>query len=198
MKLLSINKDRMNDKKILENGVVNFFSGKKEYRSLSNFWEKDVICEDRHYESGEHCFHGEKYFRIGEQCDDLERKQLLLQYGKRFMKPSEYNTGALVKRAGGKRGFMLLASELKLWNKLSGEVQYEICRYKVENYEEVRDDLCKSIGKILIHPAMRCSEEKIVSKFWEGKGIVRDGKIVVLGENRLGNIWMDIRSRGKP
>ena len=33
----------MSDKKILEESVVNFFSGKKEYRSLSNFWENDIV-----------------------------------------------------------------------------------------------------------------------------------------------------------
>jgi 5'-3' exonuclease len=38
------------------------------------------------------------------------------------------------------------------------------------NYEEVRNDLCKSKGMILIHPAMRCSEEKVKSILWEGKG----------------------------
>lgn len=43
---------------LLENRVVNFFSGKKEYRSLSNFWEKDVEVGGKIYESGEHCFHG--------------------------------------------------------------------------------------------------------------------------------------------
>lgn len=29
-------------KQLLENGVVNFFSGKKEYRALSNFWWADI------------------------------------------------------------------------------------------------------------------------------------------------------------
>ena len=42
---------------------------------------------------------------------------------------------------------------------------------------------------------MRCSEEKVKDKFWEGKGIVKEnGEIVVLGRNMLGNLWMEVRS----
>jgi hypothetical protein len=52
----------------------------------------------------------------------------------------------------------------------------------------------KSGTKILIHPALRCSLEKLEkTRIWEGKGIVKDGKIVVLGRNLLGNIWMEYR-----
>jgi len=182
---------------MLQNGVVNFFSGKKDYRSLSNFWEGDIVIanEDtnRTYESGEHCFHGEKYIRLGELCEDESRKKVLLDYGAKFMKPSQYKTGAVAKKMGGKRGLVLNSTELKLWTSISIDVQHSICRWKVENYEEVRADLVKSGTKILIHPAMRCSEEKLEFRLWEGKGTVKDGKIVVLGKNLLGNIWMMYR-----
>jgi predicted NAD-dependent protein-ADP-ribosyltransferase YbiA (DUF1768 family) len=182
---------------MLQNGVVNFFSGKKDYRSLSNFWEGDIVIanEDtnRTYESGEHCFHGEKYIRLGELCEDESRKKVLLDYGVTFTKPSQYKTGAVAKKMGGKKGLILNSTELKLWTSISIDVQHSICRWKVENYEEVRADLVKSGTKILIHPAMRCSEEKLEFRLWEGKGIVKDGKIVVLGKNLLGNIWMMYR-----
>ena len=29
------------------NDIINFFSGKKEYRSLSNFWENEIIIDDK-------------------------------------------------------------------------------------------------------------------------------------------------------
>lgn len=110
------------------------------------------------------------------------------------MKPSQYKTGAIVKKMGGKRGLLLGSEELKYWDRKSIEVQYEICSWKIEYYDEVRGDLLKSRGKILIHPAMRCSEEKLEkTRIWEGKAVVRDGKIVVLGKNKLGNIWMELR-----
>ncbi len=57
----------------------------------------------------------------------------------------------------------------------------------------MRNDLCKSKGKILIHPAMRCSEEKLKSRLWEGKCVMVDGKIKVIGKNKLGELWMELR-----
>ena len=183
----------MTEKNILSKGIINFFSGKKEYRSLSNFWENDVIIDERIYESGEHCFHGEKYFRLGELCEDDTRKKTLLDYGNTFIKPS-YKTCAIAKKMGGKKGLLLNSIELKKWTSISIDVQYKICKWKFNNYEEVRQDLLKSGNKILIHPAMRCSEETLKkSRLWEGKGIIKDGKIVILGKNLLGNIWMEYR-----
>jgi hypothetical protein len=129
MKNLSGNK--MTDQNTLSNGVINFFSGKKEYRSLSNFWENDVIiideCTQRIYESGEHCFHGEKYIRLGELCEDESRKKVLLDYGSTFIKPSQYKTGAIAKKMGGKKGLLLNNVELKLWTTISIDVQHKIC-----------------------------------------------------------------------
>lgn len=187
----------MSDKKILEESVVNFFSGKKEYRSLSNFWENDVIVmindTVRTYESGEHCFHGEKYFRIGELCHDEKRKQILISHGMKFVKPSAYKTCAEAKKMGGKRGLALTIEELALWDNISRIVQKEICDYKFRLYQEVRNDLLKSGNKLLIHPAMRCSEEKLETRIWEGKGVIRDGKVTVIGGNALGNLWAKLR-----
>jgi hypothetical protein len=68
-------------------------------------------------------------------------------------------------------------------------VQKKICRYKYDNYEVVKDVLESSRGKVLVHPAMRCNDEKVKSRWWEGR--VVDG--VLLGGNKLGNIWMEIR-----
>ncbi len=109
------------------------------------------------------------------------------------MKPSPYKTGAEVKKMGGKKGLLLNGDEIKQWEKISVEVQKEICQWKFNNYEEVREDLKKSADKILVHPAMRCSEEKIVDKIWEGRGVICDGKVVILGKNLLGKIWMNLR-----
>lgn len=183
---------------MIEEKVVNFFSGKKEYRSLSNFWECEVVVSDgtgvRVYESGEHCFHGEKYIRNGMACDDEGRKLVLLEYGERFLKPSRYRSGVEAKKAGGKKGLLLSGSELSKWSEMSIDVQEEICKYKMEAYEEVREDVSRSGSKWLVHPALRCSEEKLVSsRVWEGKGVIVDGEVVVIGRNMLGKIWMGLR-----
>ena len=173
-------------------GVINFFSGKKDFRSLSNFWENEVMVDGRLYESGEHGFKGVKYRRLSEFCEE-DRKKQLFEYGQTFLKPSPYKNGALVKRAGGKKGFPLNPDELTRWFEISMEVQRSICLWKKENYEEVREDLRKSGSNLLVHPALRCSPEKLKDRIWEGKGAVVDGQIVVLGQNRLGNLWMEIR-----
>ncbi len=188
-----------NNKSLLESSIINFFDKKKEYRSLSNFWESEIIIigenrEIRTYESGEHCFHGEKYIRLSQlNTTEEPRKTELYTYGLTFTKPSNYKTGAQVKKMGGKKGLMLSTDEIKSWEIISYHVQKEICRWKFDHYNEVKNDLKKSENKILIHPAMRCSEDKVINRIWEGKGIIRDGKVVVLGKNLLGEIWMELR-----
>jgi len=177
------------DKKILNEHVVNFFSRKTEYRSLSNFWEKDVSIETRIYESGEHCFHGEKYLRLGNLCRDETRKMILISHGKKFIKPSQFTTCAIAKKMGGKTGLLLNDKEIENWEPISIALQKEICKWKFENYEEVKNDLIKSGTKLLVHPALRC---KI--GLWTGKGVIQNGSAVIIGKNMLGNIWMDIRN----
>jgi len=187
----------MSVKKLLDKGVMNFFFKKEECRSLSNFWECGIVIVDesfiREYDSGESCFHGEKFIRIGNMCNDEVRKKDLLEYGRRFLKGVCEKDGNIIKKMG--RKFILSKEELQIWYRLSVDVQIEICKYKFENYEEVRLDLVKSKGKLLIHPALRCNEEKVKGKLWEGKGIIVDGKIEVLGKNMLGNLWMELREK---
>jgi hypothetical protein len=40
---------------------------------------------------------------------------------------------------------------------------------------------------------MRCGEAKLASRTWEGRAVVQDGRVVVLGRNALGRMWMQIR-----
>lgn len=186
----------MSDKKILKEKVINFFFRKEEYKSLSNFWECDIIIIDKNeiriYNSGESCFHGEKFIRISNFYEVGEnRKNELLEYSKLFLKNVCSQNGSIIKKMG--RKFILNKHELDLWYNLSIDVQKYICKYKFENYDEVKNDLYKSKGKILIHPAMRCNEEKIKNKLWEGKGIVINDKIEILGKNMLGKLWMELR-----
>lgn len=163
---------------------INFFSGKKAFRSLSNFWENDVVIDGRVYQSGEHAFHGEKFIKIGIYVHE-ERAAQLMNYGESFLKPSAYSP-AMAKKMGGKNGLRLNDEELARWSKMSIDVQKDICNYKLR-YEEVKQDLIQSKGKLLIHPAMRCRyPEKCI---WEGKYV--DG--AVIGQNLLGKIWMELR-----
>jgi predicted NAD-dependent protein-ADP-ribosyltransferase YbiA (DUF1768 family) len=176
---------------------INFFGKKKDYRSLSNFYEGYIEIKGyRLYESGEHGYHGEKYFRLGNLCEDEVRKQKMIAHSKGFLKPSIYKTCNEAKKMGGKKGFGLNEEEQQKWFSIGLDVQKEICLWKYKHFEEVRNDLLKSQKKILIHPAMRVNEEKVKNKFWEGRCVVRNDKLVVLGKNMLGNIWMEIRDCG--
>ena len=183
-------------------GVINFFYKKKEGRMLSNFWERVVRIvgadgEVRTYDSGECAFHGEKYIRVGETCLDMKRKMVLNNYGRTFMTREDgvVMSGEEAKKRGGKKGLALSAEECAIWSKIGKTVQEEISLYKFNYYEEVRSFLRASRGNILVHPAMRCPESKVGGKYWEGKGVMVDGQVVILGTNMLGNIWMELRSQ---
>lgn len=174
--------------------VFNFFGKKTEGRELSNFWEGLVEVDGRVYGSGEGAFHGSKYIEVG-KVNEGERKSLLEDYGRKFEIGGEFGSlnGNELKIKGGKKGMRLNEAEICVWNRLGVIVQEKICRYKFENYDRVRQVLESSRGKVLVHPAMRCSDKNVESKWWEGRGKIVDGDIVVLGGNKLGQIWMDIR-----
>lgn len=189
-----------NDKKILKENTINFFSKKEECRSLSNFWECKIIIQDgntgeiRDYDSGECYFHGEKFYLVGERIINNEkRKKELIEYSKKFLSGNSESDGAKVKKMG--RNLILTKDELELWDQLKIDVQKEICEYKFENYQEVKNDLRNSGNKILIHPALRCCEEKLKNNDLCGKAVINNGKIEILGKNIIGKIWMELRDK---
>ncbi len=170
--------------------VFNFFGRKIEGRELSNFWEGMVEVDGRVYGSGEGACHGSKYIEVS-KVNEGERKSILEESGRKFEIGEEFGSmsGGDLKKKGGKKGKELNEDEIGVWNRMGVVVQEKICRYKYENNEVVKEVLESSRNKILIHPAMRCNDEKVRSRLWEGR--VVDG--VMLGGNMLGNIWMKIR-----
>ena len=111
--------------------------------------------------------------KIGKLCEDIDRMNQLLEYSKLFLKDGKFPTALKAKSAGGKKGLELKKNELDLWSKICLDVQCNICNYKFDNYEEVRTDLKKSIGSLLIHSASRCSEKQYEKQFWAGKLVER-------------------------
>lgn len=182
-----------------------FFGKKKVGNELSNFYKGEVIIIDKHgnghkFSCGEAAFHGMKYYLNSKECSCPKRKKILEEYSKKFelggtfyeLFPRE------IKKKGGKRGLKLLPSEIKVWSKYRENIQAQICIYKFNTDETVKKCLMATEKKILIHPAMRVGDSKMYRCFWEGRmKIKKNGegqkKIIILGENKLGNIWMIIR-----
>ena len=165
---------------------VNFFSRKKELLSLSNFWLSDIKVKYMNsyitYPSGEHCFHGEKFRILG----TLDNEPKLISYSKQFRSPTDL-TPSQAKVKGGKNGLKLNQNQLLFWDKtLAMMIQTNICNYKYNNYEQVRNDLLKSNDKVLIHSARTLGP-------WNGRAKYNNNELTVLGENKLGKIWMNVR-----
>jgi len=189
------------NEQLLKDRVATFVFKKAEFQSLSNFWPCLVTIFDGEdvyqYSSGEHAFHGEKYRRLAKHSENASRKAELLDYSKQFMRCYDGGMSALdAKRKGGKGGLRLTKPELKLWDRLSLDVQREISTWKVNNNPTVRQDLLNTGNRILVHSAMRTSEKEMAKKYWEGKAVVTEkGDIEVLGGNWLGKIWMEVREQ---
>ena len=182
--------------------VVTFCSKKKEYECLSNFWECKIVIVDREegvervYNSGELCFHGEKFIRLSKICKDEDRKEKLYKYGMRFVDGGDILSSRDAKSKGGKgkNGFRLNGEELGEWASISEEVQYEICKYKINNYKEVEEFLENNRGYLFIHSIGRIGIEKMKERIWEGKFVEKeDGSFEVVGGNKLGYMWMKFR-----
>jgi len=172
--------------------VETFFSGKKILNSLSNFAPYPVQLFDINYMCGENAFHAAKFIIVAEHIKEskLERAEQMRNFAQQFsapdLKPNE------AKRLG-RKGFILAQLELDIWSQKCLDIQREISMYKMNHYAKVRDDLISSKNKVLVHTAMRCNEEKAKFCFWEGKAIIKDGQLIILGQNHLGKIWMECR-----
>ena len=175
--------------------VFTFFAKKNEGRQLSNFWEGEVVVDGRTYSTGEHAFHGSKYVVVAEHVGDEDRRKKLIEYGRQFEQGCAWGscTPAEAKKKGGKKGMALTSEELGLWDKLSVDVQRQICAYKLETDDAVRKALIGTGDKTLVHPAMRCSLEKAKKCKWEGRVVEEDGRRMIVGGNMLGGIWMEMR-----
>ena len=174
---------------------LNFFSTKTEGKELSNFYLGNVIIDGRMYKSGECAFHGSKFLLIGRNCVDEERKIELIEYGMQFECCGAFGDmpSNLVKRKGGNAGKRLNEEEIILWEILGIEIQRKICKFKYLNDDIVKNALDNTKNKVLVHPALRCREENVNKRMWNGKAVIEDGELKIIGHNTLGKLWMEIR-----
>jgi len=177
--------------------VLNFTGRNKNgLEVLSNFYKGKIEINGNLYSCGENAFHGEKYLVIS-KFKEKERKMELENYGKKFGLLGEFNTltPVAIKKKGGKDGLFLNRDELEIWGRECESIQRKICREKIKN-EIVMKNLLATEENLLVHPS-RVNDEKIKGLLWNGRAKKIDGKWEILGGNKLGEIWMEIRSEFK-
>ena len=168
-------------------GIFNFNGRSIEGGVLSNFHTGVVDIDGKKYPSGEASFQGSKYLAASDNSSCLKRKAELMEYGEKFQVGGEF--AAL---PPGQKGKPLSVEDLKNWTLKGEAVQRKICRYKFEHEARVASCLKNHMTDVLVHPS-RVSDIKIKDRIWEGRGKIVEGKVVVLGGNILGKLWMEIR-----
>jgi len=187
--------------------VQRFFFLKAELRSLSNFALIPVTLDGRNYATGEHCFHAHKYLHAASQSASAARAAELRAYAARFQtgRCTAIGTNGIdAKRAGGKKGMALSDLEMRTWLPTGEAMQLRICRDKVARCAEVRADLLKTGDALLLHQDNRAKPDTP----WGGKIPNLKEKLSqaqpikypddVIGQNRLGQIWMKVREEVRP
>lgn len=171
---------------IVEEDYIMFWSGKKQFSELSNFYQHPITINDRTYKGGEQAFHGEKFTVIAEFEKDKQVKNDLLEHAEKFRSITDPGVAKTTGRKG-KIGYTLTPEQIKIWNSRAAEVQIAICLDKLKD-PAVFEALKKSGTKDLYHYSSRAKPGEIWG--WEKNKVTGEE----IGANKLGKIWMAIRS----
>lgn len=182
---------------------LTFSSRQTALRQLSNFWEspeRPFMFKGRLFRSGEHAFHAAKFRVAATSHSSGPRQARLIAKAQTFeLLDGDLNNNAMTvkeaKAAGGKgkTGLRLEGDEVEKWNEASFDVQIELCQAKVAQYDEVRFVLAETGGAVLVHTAFRIKDEKLAEDAMRWDGRVVNGEVI--GGNRLGNAWMQVRAK---
>lgn len=179
--------------------VETFWFKKQHLRLLSNFADVPVTLHGISYPTGEHCFHAEKYKHAAKRCNSQRAKELC-RHADRFKTGGDVGEeGIAAKRAGGKgkTGLALSEVELQGWQTVAETLQLEICRQKVMK-SNVSESLLETGNAYLLHQDNRAHAgtpwggkiPDLKKKLEAGTPIIDAD---VIGQNRLGKIWMLVR-----
>ena len=173
-----------------EEDFIMFWSGKKQFSELSNFYQNPITINNRSYQGGEQAFHGEKFRVIAEFEKDEKVKQKLIDHAKKFLTITD---PALAKKTGGKGkyGYALTPEQIEKWNSKAEDVQYEISSAKLED-PTVLQALENTGTKHLYHYSFRAKP----GEKWGWKKDKTTGEQI--GANKLGEIWMTLRAERFP
>lgn len=173
--------------------MIQFYSRSRSHKELSNFFVASITILDTTFITGEHAFHYFKYTIVSDALEKQEgangrrdRVRILRDYADGFkgVSPS-FETPNLAKKSGGKKGLRLTPREIGIWNKESSGVQHMICLAKIRQHPDISTCVCDTREEYLLH------FELGRQPFWGGRIDKKSGEMI--GENRLGLIWMNIR-----
>lgn len=169
-----------------EEDYITFWSRKKQFSELSNFYQHPITINGRTYKGGEQAFHGEKFRTVADAEKNEQVKKKLIKHADKFLTISD---PVEAKRTGGKGkyGYPLTPEQINIWNSKSERVQVAICLEKLKD-PAVSQALKNSGTKILYHYVARATPTEI----WGWKKDKTTGEEI--GQNKLGVIWMAIRS----
>ena len=166
--------------------MIKFYSKSRQYRELSNFYPLNLTLDRHTFISGEHAFHYYKYYLSSTTSKSTRRSKILADYAETFI-GNRYSTATEAKQAGGKSGLLLFDNEIKTWNTVSERVQKNICQAKIEQHHLIRDLLVETDTGYLLH-----QENRGKNPIWGGRISKTTGQLI--GANKLGLIWMDLRT----
>ena len=174
-------------------GVKNFCIFNSKTKSdlglLSNFANVPVMFDGFEYPTGEHCFHAQKFMHAASKCTCTKRAELLENHVAQFKKKT---LAVEAKKAGGTKGLRLTKEELEAWDYGAEEVQLQICKSKLA---AVKECLLNTHDAFLVHQDNRAT----ISTLWGGKveAGAKNRPITtedIVGKNKLGFIWMQLRN----
>ena len=94
------------------------------------------------------------------------------------------------KRYSSKKDFQLNDMEIKKWATDALDISAQICQYKYKTYPDIRKLLLDNTDSYILH-----EENRNRRPYWGGRINKKTGELI--GENKLGKIWMDIRNEAK-
>ena len=146
------------------------------------------------YLTGEHAFHSSKFeFAAGQTTD--ERKEAILAHREIF-KGHTLPTAKAAKCAGGKKknvGFPLTPGELAGWELAALQVQRDINKSRLLVDPDLQRILLDTKDQTLLHQDNRAQNTTI----WGGRVDPGADDGTIIGQNKLGILWMELRSELK-
>jgi predicted NAD-dependent protein-ADP-ribosyltransferase YbiA (DUF1768 family) len=149
----------------------------------------------RTYKSSEHAFHSAKYLVNGLYNTSLpaDRREEFVQYAATFEINGPYTTALEAKKAGGKKGIVMTDSEIAFWHTYTERVQEDLCRQKLAKLPKIKEYL-QNETKYLVHQSLGDWPLYGGAVMAPEKSPFGDNRRWLKGDNKLGKIWMKLRS----